>query len=145
MVSRGFQSPCTALAVAVVVAACSARSVDVSSAPPPPTTADFYGTYEIILAGGEPATPGNEMIATWDESGLTVEQMGNQILHTQMELSTNPGELAIWSEDDSDPLCRAEGLYSYVDDGSTITITLISDGCEGRSHSADGGRLVRLN
>jgi hypothetical protein len=145
MISTNFARACLALSTVILIAACGPRSAGVSSeAPQPPTTEDFYGAYEIIFAGSEAATAGNEMIATWNEFGVTVEQMGNPILQFQLALGANPGEMEIWSEDDSDPLCLAEGVYDYVDDGTTITFTLVSDGCENRRQSADGGRLVRL-
>lgn len=143
MISTTFARVCLALSTVFLIAACGPRSAEVSPVPPPPTTEDFYGAYEIIFGGAGESTPGTEMIATWNESGVTVEQMGNPILQFQLALGTNPGEMEIWSEDVSDPLCLAEGVYQYTDDGTTITFTLVSDGCENRRQSADGGRLVR--
>jgi len=146
MIATGFTRTCFTFSLVVLITACGPRSAEVSSeAPQPPTTEDFYGDYEIIFAGAGPATPGNEMIATWNEFGVSVEQMGNPILQIQMAVGANPGEMEIWNEDVDDPLCLAEGIYTYVDDGTTITFTLVSDGCENRRQSADGGRLVRLN
>ncbi|MDH3298432.1 MAG: hypothetical protein OEM23_01720 [Gemmatimonadota bacterium] len=134
------------LAAALLFAACGPKSADVSSeASRPPTTEDFYGKYEVIFAGSDAATPGNEMIATWNEFGVQVEQMGNPVLQFQMALGRVPGVMEIWNEDGSDPLCLAEGVYDYVDDGTTITFSVVSDGCEERRQSADGGRLVRLD
>ncbi len=144
MLPTNFARACLALASVLLIAGCGSRYAEVSP-PPPPTTEDYHGTYEIIFGGAGEATPGSEMIATWNEAGVTVEQRGNAILEFQMALGTNPGEMEIWSEDGSDPLCLAEGVYQYTDDGTTITLTLVSDGCENRRQSADGGRLVRLD
>ena len=135
-----------AASAVLILAACGARGVDVSTqSPPPPTTADFYGMYELILPGVEAAPAGSEMIATWNEAGMTVTQMGNEMLRTQLALGTSPGTIVIWDEDESDPVCAAEGLYAYDDDDQMITLTLISDACDGRSRSADGARLIRLD
>ena len=78
------------------------------------------------------------------ETGLTIEQMGSEIIQTQMSLGANPGTMEIWDDEDTNPLCAAKGRYFFEDDGRTITLTLISDGCDGRSSSADGAQLIRL-
>lgn len=108
-------------------------------------TADFYGTYELLLPGVEEAGPGSEMIATWTEEGMTVTQMNNVVIETGIELASTPGTMAIWDPSDENSACGDEGLYLFEDDGTTITLSLLSDECEGRSQSADGARLVRLD
>ena len=109
------------------------------------TEADFYGTYEVVLPGVESAGPGSEMIATWTEEGMTVEQMGNVIIETGIALGSAPGTIAFWDESDQDPACASEGLYLFEDDGTTITLTLLSDECNGRAQSANGAKMVRLD
>jgi hypothetical protein len=109
------------------------------------TTADFYGTYELLLPGVEHGAPGSEMIATWTEEGMTVKQMDNVIIETGIELGSAPGTMAIWDPSDQNPACAAEGLYLFEDDGTTITLTLLSDECDGRAQSADGAQMVRLD
>ena len=134
-----------AATAALVLSACAAKTVEVSpQAPPSPTTADFYGSYELVLPNADSGLPAGEMIGTWNETGLTVELMGDVIIQTQMELATQPGIMLIWDDSDSNPSCAAEGQYSYEDDGSTITLALISDECEGRNSSANGAQLIRL-
>ncbi len=134
-----------AVTVALVLSACAAKTVEVSpQAPPSPTTADFYGSYELVLLNAGTGAPAGEMIGTWSETGLTVELMGDVIIQTQMGLAAEPGIMLIWDDQDSNPSCAAEGQYSYEDDGTTITLTLISDDCEGRNASADGAQLIRL-
>ncbi len=134
-----------AATVALVLSACAATTVEVSpQAPPSPTTADFYGSYELVLPDAESGAPAGEMIGTWSDTGLTVELMGDVIIQTQIELATEPGIMLIWDDNDSDPSCAAEGQYGYEDDGTTITLTLISDQCEGRNSSANGAQLIRL-
>ena len=110
-----------------------------------PTSADFYGTYELILPGVEADAPGSEMIATWTEEGMTVKQMDNVIIETGIQLASTPGTVAIWDPSDQNPACAAEGLYLFEDDGTTITLSLLSDECEGRAQSADGAKMVRLD
>ena len=135
-----------AATAAFVLTGCAGNAVDVSpQALPSPTTADFYGSYELTLSGADSGSPGGEMIGTWNETGLTVELMGEVIIQTQIKLAEEPGVLVIWDDQDSNPLCASEGQYSYEDDGTTITLTLISDGCEGRSSSANGAQLIRLD
>jgi hypothetical protein len=129
----------------VLTSSCAATTINVApQAPPAPTTADFYGSYEIILPGADSGLPGSEMVGVWSETGLTIEQMGSEIIQTQMSLGANPGTMEIWDDEDSNPLCAAKGSYFYEDDGRTITLTLISDGCDGRVSSADGAQLIRL-
>lgn len=109
------------------------------------TTADYYGTYELILPGMESGQPGSEMIATWTEEGMTVTQMGNTIIETGIELASTPGTIAVWDPNDEGSACGDEGLYLYEDDGTTITLTLLSDECDGRVQSANGAKMVRLD
>ena len=109
------------------------------------TDADFYGTYELVLPGVESAGPGSEMIATWTEEGMTVKQMDNVIIETGIALASTPGTIAIWDPSDQDPACGGEGLYLFEDDGTTITLTLLSDECDGRAQSANGAKMVRLD
>lgn len=109
------------------------------------TDADFYGTYELILPGMESAGPGSEMIATWTEEGMTVKQMDSVIIETGISLGSTPGTVAIWDETDQNPACAAEGLYLYEDDGTTITLSILSDECDGRAQSANGAKMVRLD
>lgn len=109
------------------------------------TDDDFYGTYELILPGFEAGTPGSEMIATWNEAGMIVKQMDNVIIETGISLGSTPGTMAIWDESGQDPTCAAEGLYAYEDDGTTITLSVLSDECQGRVQSADGAKMVRLD
>lgn len=130
----------------LVLSGCAANTVEVSpQAPPSPTTADFYGTYELLLPGADFGAPAGEMIGTWSETGLTVELMGDVIIQTGIKLADSPGVMLIWDDQDSNPSCAAEGQYGYEDDGTTITLTLISDACEGRNSSANGAQLIRLN
>ena len=109
------------------------------------TEADFYGTYELILPGLEEGAPGSEMIATWTEEGMIVEQMGNVIIETGIGLASTPGTMAVWDPNGGNPACEAEGLYLFEDDGTTITLSLLSDECDGRVQSADGARMIRLD
>jgi hypothetical protein len=145
MFRQGISQNTAVLIAVLAVSACGAKGANVSSqAPPAPTTADYYGSYEIILPSADTGSPGSEMLGTWDETGLTVTQMGNVVIRTQMSLGSNPGTMAIWDDADTNSPCAAEGQYSFDDDGRAITLTLLSDGCEGRSSSADGAQLVRL-
>ena len=134
-----------AATLALVLSACAASTVEVSpQTPPSPTTADFYGSYELVLPNAESGAPAGEMIGTWSETGLIVEVMGDVIIQTQIELAAEPGIVLIWDDQDSNPSCEAKGKYSYEDDGTTITLTLISDECEGRNSSANGAQFIRL-
>ena len=134
-----------AATAALVLSACAARTVEVSpQVPPSPTTADFYGSYEVVLPDAESGVPAGEMIGTWSKTGLTVELMGDVIIQTQVELAAEPEIMLIWDDQASNPSCAAKGQYSYEDDGTTITLTLISDECDGRNSSANGARLIRL-
>ena len=109
------------------------------------STADYYGTYELILPGMEHGQPGSEMIAIWTEEGMTVTQMDNIVIETGIELGSTPGTLAIWDPNDEGTPCGDEGLYLFEDDGTTITLTLLSDECDGRVQSANGAKMVRLD
>ena len=145
MPGQGFIRGIAVATALVLTSSCAATTTNVASqAPPAPTTADFYGSYEIILPGADSGLPGDEMVGIWSETGLTIEQMGSEIIQTQMSLGANPGTMEIWDDEDTNPLCAAKGRYFFEDDGRTITLTLISDGCDGRSSSADGAQLIRL-
>ena len=109
------------------------------------TDDDFYGTYELILPGFEAGAPGSEMIATWNEAGMIVKQRDNVIIETGISLGSTPGTMVIWDENGQDPTCAAEGLYLYEDDGTTITLEVLSDECQGRVQSANGAKMVRLD
>lgn len=109
------------------------------------TDADFYGTYELIIPGVESGGPGSEMIATWTEEGMTVKQMDAVIIETGIKLGSTPGTVAIWDDSDQNPACAAEGLYLYEDDGTTITLEILNDDCDGRAQSANGAKMVRLD
>ncbi|MFW6084378.1 MAG: hypothetical protein ACODAA_04130 [Gemmatimonadota bacterium] len=135
------------------VAACGGRTTtpatDADPVDPTPSGAelteeDFYGTYDLFMGGApyeaEEAAP---LTVEWGPSGFVVLQDGTPTLRTDISIDPGAGEIRLWDETTSDLLCSSEGIYSYEDDGTTMTLALESDPCENRAASADGARLVR--
>ncbi len=109
------------------------------------TAEDYHGTYDLYM-GGVAYESGGEvapLTAEWGPDGFVVLQDGNPTIRTDISIDTEAGEIRLWDETSNDVLCSSEGIYSYEDDGTTITLTLESDPCENRAASADGARLVR--
>lgn len=132
------------LAVAVAAAACAGRQAAVESEPAPLTEEDYYGSYDLYLGGmeiteGQPAP----MTAEWTADGFVAYQGGQPTIRTAIAIDPAGGEIRIWDDATGDVLCASEGVYAYEDDGTTITMDLVSDPCPGRAESADGARLVR--
>lgn len=132
------------VAVSFAAAACGSRAATIESEPAPLTEEDYYGEYDIYLAGmeiteGEPAP----MTAEWTAEGFVASQGGHPTIRTGIAIDPERGEIRIWDDATGDVLCASEGVYAYEDDGTMISMDLISDPCAGRAESADGARLVR--
>jgi hypothetical protein len=153
----GRSIPTLALLGAVTLGAgCGARTAEVSSDAPPtaaraiPTEADFHGTYDVFFGGGAGGGVAHDeapaLTAVWTAGNLVVGQDANTMIRTDISIAPatpESGEIRIWDESSSDPMCAAEGVYDYADDGRTITMTVQSDPCPNRRASADGARMVR--
>ncbi len=132
------------VALSLAVAACGGRAATIESEPTPLTEEDYYGSYDLYLAGmeiteGQPAP----MTAEWTAEEFVASQGGQPTIRTAIAIDPARGEIRIWDDATGDVLCASEGVYAYEDDGTMITMTLISDPCAGRAESADGARLVR--
>ncbi|MFW6088340.1 MAG: hypothetical protein ACODAB_01225, partial [Gemmatimonadota bacterium] len=132
------------VAVVLTAAACAGRAATVESEPVPLTEEDYYGAYDLYLGGveireGEPAP----MTAEWTETEFVASQGGQPTIRTAIAIDPENGEIRIWDDATGDVQCASEGVYAYEDDGTMITMELISDPCPGRADSADGARLVR--
>ena len=133
---------------AAAIAACSPRAARVETDPAPPavpTVADYYGTYDLYLANTPPDQP---LTAAWSPTGFVVSQVPGGPAVIEADVAIDPagpetGSMRIWAEGDPNPLCAAEGLYEYSDDGTELTLRLVTDPCANRAASADGSRLVR--
>lgn len=130
--------------VSFAAAACAGRTASVESEPAPLTEADYYGEYDLYFGGmeiteGQPAP----MTAEWTTEGFVASQGGHPTIRTAIAIDPARGEIRIWDDQTGDVLCASEGVYAYEDDGTMITMTLISDPCADRAASADGARLVR--
>lgn len=132
--------------VLLAVAACAGRMASVESEPAPrvPTAADFYGTYDLYM-GGQPIVEGQPapFTATWSQGDLVVLQDGRPSIHSGIAIDPAKREIRIWDPNTTDVVCGSEGIYSYEDDGETITMSAVSDPCADRASSADGARLIR--
>ena len=123
---------------------CAGRAATVESEPAPLTEADYYGEYDLYLGGmpiteGQPAT----MTAVWTAEEFVASQGGHPTIRTAIAIDPARGEIRIWDDQTGDVLCASEGVYAYEDDGTTITLDLVSDPCGNRAEAADGSRLVR--
>lgn len=132
------------VAVGLAAAACAGRTSTIESEPAPLTREDYYGAYDLYLAGmeittGQPAP----MTAEWTAEEFVASQDGHPTIRTAIAIDPARGEIRIWDDATGDVLCASEGLYAYEDDGTMITMELISDPCAGRAESANGARLVR--
>lgn len=132
------------VAITLAVTACAGRPATVESEPVPLTEEDYYGEYDLYLGGiqiteGQPAP----MTAEWNAEGFVASQGGQPTIRTAIAIDPARSEIRIWDDETGDVLCASEGVYSYEDDGTMITMDLISDPCAGRAESADGARLVR--
>lgn len=133
-----------ALLAVSFAAACAGRAATIESEPAPLTEADYYGAYDLYLGGmeiteGQPAS----MTAEWTAEEFVASQGGHPTIRTAIAIDPARGEIRIWDDATGDVLCASEGVYAYEDDGTMITMELISDPCTGRAESADGARLVR--
>lgn len=132
------------VAVCFAAAACAGRAAPIESEPAPLTEEDYYGVYDLYLGGmeiteGQPAP----MTAEWTAGEFLASQGGEATIRTAIAVDPARGEIRIWDDRTGDVLCASEGVYAYTDDGTMITMELISDPCPGRAESADGARLVR--
>jgi len=134
----------TILLLTAAAVGCAGRAATVESEPPPLTEADYYGEYDLYF-GGMPITEGQPapMTALWTAEEFVASQGGHPTIRTAIAIDPARGEIRIWDDTTGDVLCASEGVYSYQDDGTMITMELISDPCDGRAESADGARLVR--
>lgn len=139
-----FTTRATLVAVAFAAAACASRAATVESEPAPLTEEDYYGEYDLYMGGME-ITEGQAapMTAEWTETGFVASQGGQPTIRTAIAIDPARSEIRLWDDETGDVLCASEGVYSYEDDGTMITMDLISDPCGGRAESADGARLVR--
>jgi len=134
----------TFLLLTAAAVGCAGRAATVESEPAPLTEADYYGEYDLYF-GGMPITEGQPapMTAEWTAEEFVASQGGQPTIRTAIAIDPARGEIRIWDDATGDVLCASEGVYAYEDDGTMITMELISDPCAGRAESADGARLVR--
>ena len=140
----GFTTRAALVAAAFAAAACASRAATVESDPAPLTEADYFGEYDLYFGGME-ITEGQAapMTAEWSDTGFVASQGGHPTIRTAIAIDPARSEIRMWDDETGDVLCASEGVYSYEDDGTMITLDLISDPCGGRGESADGARLVR--
>lgn len=139
-----FMARAALVVVSFAAAACAGRAATVESEPAPLTEEDYYGEYDLYFGGmeiteGQPAP----MTAEWTAEGFVARQGEQPTIRTAIDIDAARGEIRIWDATTGDVLCASEGVYAYEDDGTTISMELISDPCAGRAESADGARLVR--
>lgn len=144
MKPAAFMIRAVVVAVSFAVAGCAGRAASVESEPAPLTEEDYYGEYDLYFGGvaiteGQPAP----MTAEWTAEGFVASQGGHPTIRTGIAIDPARDEIRLWDDTSGDVLCASEGVYAYEDDGTMITMQLISDPCSGRAQSADGARLVR--
>ena len=141
-----------AVMLLVGVVACGGRMESAGPEPAPLEAApeeaelteeDFHGTYDLYMGGTPYEGEAAALTAEWRPGELVVLQGGQPTIRTDISIDPEAGEIRLWDETTSDVLCASEGLYDYTDDGTTITLALVSDPCANRAASADGARLVR--
>jgi hypothetical protein len=144
LVTRTALAAMTLAAATLATAACAGRTATVESEPAPLIEEDYYGEYDLYL-GGMPITEGEPapMTAEWTAEGFVASQDGQPTIRTAIAIYPARNEVRVWDDETEDILCASEGVYTYEDDGATITMALVFDPCTGRAESADGARLVR--